>query len=127
MITIDLPRALELLEAEVNERGADYVYETPNEHMCVYATRTDDGQIKPSCLVGCALVRAGVDVNKLYKYAEAGSVGSLVDCFGKDLELDIDRAAIAAFDEAQGIQDAKKPWGVALEAAQTLASLRAEA
>lgn len=124
MITIDLEKALELLEAEVNAAGADFVYTAPGElNLCVYTeVDPETGQVKPSCLLGRALVRAGVDVLALHEYSESGGIGSLLNCNGEDLDVEVEPAAIAAWEEAQEKQDTKHTYGEALAAARAVAA-----
>lgn len=65
-ITIDLDRALELLDEAVAERGEDYVY--PEDIACSYWRETCDqiGTLcEPGCLVGLAWNRAGISADQL--------------------------------------------------------------
>lgn len=115
MIKIDGARALELLEAAVAERGADYVY--PHE-LCEY---TLDHQ--PACIVGVALAKAGVDPELLVSNG-VGSIRELslgdrwAQRFSPPLTFTITEDAVSVWAAAQEVQDSHGTWGQALEAAR---------
>jgi hypothetical protein len=99
--------AIELLQEAVAERGDGYV----DRNAGFYVSHG-----RPSCLVGLALVKAGV------------SVAALSDCEGWSavglpgrLPILTHRAA-EVFQAAQNLQDSGQPWGDALIAAKERAS-----
>lgn len=114
---VDGAAALALLEAAVETRGADYVYDY--DDGCVYVR---DGQ--PSCLIGTALALHGVPIGVLSGWDTAAAVDdskifSIVDA---GLAPFIDGDALRAFRAAQKTQDGGKPWATALKAARVALS-----
>lgn len=119
-IEISAARALELLKAEVDAEGADFVYKADERAdplkspKCVYV---ENGC--PSCLVGRALHRAGVPLEILAKLDDVQydkGVGISDAEFDDDsVVLEDDARGILA--TAQTMQDAGATWGEALEAA----------
>jgi hypothetical protein len=125
IVVIDAPRALELLR-EVVEGKEDYVYwnfdEVNDAKKCRYFV---DGQ--PSCLVGHALVRAGVANNFPLAWNAQGIIGveRLLREKGGDFQLT--REAAMVFMAAQECQDAAEDyddrdhsWGESLRAAEDM-------
>lgn len=110
-IHIDADKALELLEDVVTEKGADFVYEAPGGG-CLYVNGN-----QPSCLVGHALVRAGVSIEVLSKLD--GTRGS-VPISSADLSdaATLSEAASYIFSVAQDLQDGDNTWGYALDKAR---------
>lgn len=119
MIEIDGPRALELLQAAVDEKGADYVYPTGEYETCSYAR--DDS---PSCLVGHAVHCAGVTIDALH-CMDVDTIeddeGNQLDASSEIQNIPTERygfrlmpGAVRAFQEAQQKQDSGIPWGEAL-------------
>lgn len=91
----------------VSEFGADYVYkkeerEADEEVICSYQ---ENG--KPSCIVGHVLDRAGVEYNPGWEDTLAWDI---LEPGGASETI------YAALTCAQGIQDAGKTWGEALNA-----------
>lgn len=123
-IVIDEAKALELLQAEVDEKGADFIYKaelrvSSSTHVtCKYA---EDGC--PSCLIGRALFRAGVAIERLELLDQAYdgmSIGVVEADFDGEVELTED--AVAVFAAAQSVQDRGWSWGEALSRARRTAS-----
>lgn len=138
-IVIDGQQAIDLMRRAVAEKGVDFTYVQPDpSKACVYVdTRVDPAVATPppSCLVGHALVYAGVDPVLLwaadqgigeYEDEEYGetcktddtSIGSsgfneYLNQHGVTLTFEARRI----FDQAQHIQDNGSPWGYALECA----------
>lgn len=109
-------KALELLEAAVAERGADYVYPRTFDGTgpsCVYVRGG-----KPACLVGLAMTKAGVPIEQLAGWDtrfESDAHSVLVD----DGLAAVDVAEMLA--AAQSVQDDGGTWGEALDAAKDFA------
>lgn len=140
-IEIDEVKALELLEAAVAERGADYTYQSEFGEgvICEYQYGG-----KPACLVGAALHKAGVDVDTLVQmdtgvfHTEEGleyEVGgtSISDLAAEPLSWDegtelpaplslfditLTKKALDMFSVAQAAQDTGNTWGAALDEAK---------
>lgn len=116
MEMIDARRALELLTDVVDSGGDDYVYPkvpmSPNSQGwgCRY-----EFQGKPSCMVGHALVRAGVEVGVLADLDRSGPRAFNLP----DFMPFVSPGAAQVFDAAQTLQDNGKTWGVALDHART--------
>jgi hypothetical protein len=69
---IDKDEALRLLGEVVDERGEDYVYQRPDEMVCMYAEGDDKDGYRPSCGVGMVLAKVGVPVDVLILLDKAG-------------------------------------------------------
>lgn len=128
-IKITGPKAIELLEAAVAERGADYVHNA----LCQYA---DPDTEQPLCLVGLAFRIGEVPIESLIAmdstYDEEWTdhrgerhfldpdIGNLYDSgfLSDELGIQLSYGAARALDAAQRAQDAKLTWGDALEAAK---------
>lgn len=114
---IDKPKAIELLERAVAEKGADYV--DPGSQFgrggCRYVRDDACG-----CIVGHAYFYAGATIDEL-KEMDANPDDPGVDSLAWAEELPIETAdeAVRAFSVAQVAQDRGKTWGEALEAAKT--------
>lgn len=135
-ITIDEQQALDLMRRAVAEKGTDYVYVRPDRSKdCVYVDTTVDPAVAtppPSCLVGHALVYAGVDPVLLWE-ADQG-IGEYVDDEYGEVEKTDDTSikssgfnqylsqhgvaltyeARRVFGAAQREQDRGIPWGQAV-------------
>src|SRR5437899_947676 len=132
MIHIDLEKATWLLDQCVKQRGEDYVH--PND-QCRYVddashlqwidetggyitVKTPD-EAKPGCMVGLALIKAGVPMSAFLELdindsAAQKALGRL----SKEGYLTITNLAEDLFEIAQDYQDRKAPWGVAFEKAK---------
>lgn len=130
MIEIDGPEALGLLKAAVQEKGADFRYESPEGAIgCKYADVMND---EPSCIVGNALHRKGLHVGMLAEMDDADLVHDQINsttirqvCGLDTAELygfRLTESALDVFAAAQAQQDSGVPWGRAVAlAAEELA------
>lgn len=123
-ITIDKDRALELLHAAVNERGEDYVY-PKHDDRCYYVNEDHT----PGCLVGAALVNAGVTIDQLIEFGDGGEIYGSSEMAGdlcytlRDHEIaEIDAYARTLFSLAQSVQDRGDTWGDAVREADAHAA-----
>lgn len=123
-IDINRARAIELLKEAVAERGETYVYEVPNagdiDQSCLYVD-TEEGA--PSCGVGLALNRAGVELTLLQKL-DAPPCGTGIDSFeAADIlysaGFDISPDAYKVFGVFQDLQDKGVTWGQSLAQAES--------
>lgn len=115
VITFDM--ALEALNAAVDEKGDDYVYQGEGT-FCAYVASDE-----PSCIVGNALHRLGVSIPTLAKMDKC-AIGGAVITSRKVLEVledsgfTLDDDAVILLSTAQTLQDDNVPWGVAVRAAR---------
>lgn len=113
-------------EEVIAEKGSDYIYESPGTgSTCVYATKDDEGNFSPSCLIGIMLHRQGLlDLAKVYdrKYHYNGQrIAALLDEYNYtnntaptcDPRL-FTRKAKTFMSWLQSGQDSSKTWGSAL-------------
>jgi hypothetical protein len=121
-ITINRQQAIDLMR-EVAEGREDYVYDS--NIGCDYVR---DGA--PSCLVGQALHRAGVPVERFAPVEGDAphSVGVVLErneldepvrrgTFAEALGVEMDDGAVRVLSEAQAHQDSGVPWGKAIDVA----------
>lgn len=126
---VTLDDALDALRKAVAEQG--YEYEYRDEHdSCYYATFVD-GEAKPACIVGHALVYLGVPAEYLAKscWNETSAIGALPYGVLRDVGYEVDDNATQAFHAAQLVQDSLNnekdtSWGAALAEAERLADSR---
>ena len=114
MELIDARRALELL-TDVVEGNEEYRYEYVEDlaeggTSCVYQVNGE-----PSCLVGHALIRAGVPMSFLVRMDEELAAAEVMDAY---LGASVTKGAVKVFDAAQVRQDGGQTWGEALEYAR---------
>lgn len=113
MELINARRALELL-TDVVEGNEDFRYEhvidPDNGSNCVYQVNGE-----PSCLVGHALVRAGVPMSFLVRMDEEVAAAEVMDAY---LDDSVTPGALKVFGAAQIRQDGGQTWGEALEYAR---------
>lgn len=115
VITFDM--ALEALNAAVDEKGSDYVYEGGR------TSRTYVAYDEPSCIVGNALHRLGVSISTLTEMDRRTIDGAAISS-RKVLEVlegsgfIIDNDAVMLLATAQVLQDAEIPWGDAVRMAR---------
>lgn len=121
-IKIDKDRALELLEAAVEERSANYIYEIPKDAggKCVYQSEG-----VPSCGVGLALSKAGVSISALAALDHSPSLDAPVSIGTNSARLilaahgvKLTPQASLVLDAFQGRQDSRSTWGDALSDAK---------
>lgn len=114
-ITFDM--ALEALNAVVDEKGDDYVYEGGR------MSRTYAVYDVPSCIVGNALHRLGVSISTLTEMDRRTIDGAAISS-RKVLEVlegsgfILDNDAVMLLATAQVLQDAEIPWGDAVRMAR---------
>lgn len=114
VITFDM--ALEALNAAVDEKGDDYVYQGEGT-FCAYVASDE-----PSCIVGNALHRLGVSIPTLVKMDKC-AIGGAVITSRKVLEVledsgfTLDDDAVILLSTAQTLQDDEVPWGKAVRVA----------
>lgn len=138
METYTYDETLELLNAAVVKKGADFVYGSDldgRQHdrpgpSCHYAW---DG--KPDCIVGHVLASVGVPLAELHygdssneendfhpknpgRYA-LGSAAPVIEDLARDGIVDFTPVAVALLSEAQRLQDGGMSWGRAVEVAAT--------
>jgi hypothetical protein len=124
-ITIDGPKALELLWFAVAERGTDYVYaQSPGFDMCSYV---DANREAPGCGVGLALHKAGVPVSDLRGFDNEGAIHCVASSSrARSIGLEMTASAVEIFTTFQEIQDEENSWGLALHDAVRVASKQTE-
>lgn len=94
-----------LMEAAVELKGEDYVYDQKDPGgMCYYIR---DGQ--PSCIVGHVLVMAGVEPERIGLKEYLGAWRAVPELTDWDPDI------VKALSDAQAAQDHGAPWGEALE------------
>jgi hypothetical protein len=147
VIEIGKEQAVALLERAVAEKGADYEYQpVPHPNRGTQCQYQFDGA--PSCIVGHALVYAGVPVETLVKldkadewwneeheaadniddeerdwhYVDATDIETLADAgvLTEVAGIRLTPEAEKIFLAAQQKQDSKVQWGKAVEAAKAL-------
>lgn len=122
-VDLDVPRALELLEEVVNEKGPDFVYKVDappgvTVGACTYVHYVGPERSRaPGCLVGHVLFKAGVDLYDMEELDRYGAVGA---CAHRGA-LQIDAGALTVLAAAQGLQDREQSWGAALDGARRAA------
>lgn len=115
VITYDM--ALEALNAVVDEKGGDYVYEGGR------MSRTYAAYDEPSCIVGNALHRLGVSISTLTEMDRRTIDGAAISS-RKVLEVlegsgfILDNGSVMLLATAQVLQDAEIPWGDAVRMAR---------
>jgi hypothetical protein len=112
VIEIDYAKAVELVEAEIAEKGEDYVYE---RNFCVNVHQdSETGEWCGSCLIGRALIRAGIPPETFSeKFCVGSGIHNVVDTMLPILR--VTAKAVSFFDFVQRHQDAGTSWGKALE------------
>lgn len=139
-ITIDKDKAIELLEKQVEKKGADYVYPYSN---CVYFADeqmydqdynpVDVEEGTPLCILGNVYADLGLTVDDLlvndggrhgeehWVPGQGGSIGeSECDVLPDPNKVTITGAAMDVLGAAQSAQDHRNTWGEALKAAKAV-------
>jgi len=122
MIEIDLPRAVELVLGEIAKEAPGFKYlDTPvfcgKYYECVNVDKFD-GTWVPLCLIGRALVSAGVDVEDFRGGAIAMAAWNTTSRVLQDCGvINVTSSASEYFREAQCQQDDGKSWSAAHSAA----------
>ena len=117
MIQLTLERTKQLLAEAVAEKGADYVYTTPdgeqgNEDVspnCFYVHG-----FQPGCIVGHVLHKAGVSLASL-REEESNNASGVLSSLRPDLPYE--PGVDVLLNEAQQAQDQGVPWGEAVRLA----------
>lgn len=124
-ITIDGPKALELLWFAVAERGADYVYEQPEgSAVCSYVS---EDKSEPGCGVGLALHKDGVPIDVLVEADVPGDISIAARETLRPCGVDLSENAVRIFGAFQREQDDRNTWGLALREAFKIANQPTEA
>lgn len=111
---VDAPRAYKLLEQAVEAKGPDFVYRRQREQSCQYFA---DGE--PSCLIGHAMAAAGAFTSGVYNTAPIWL--DRVEFFtAKGDPVSMTQGARRVFEQAQLLQDERRPWSEALHAAKSI-------
>lgn len=111
MVYINYETALRLVNDEIENEGSDYVYNNGDENLsCVNVVLDEDGEIIGCCLIGRALMAAGVDPEYLMS-RKTDSIHSIVSNGG----VRITEKAFRLFSTAQVLQDQGTPWGMAVQ------------
>lgn len=113
--------AVELLKAEVDRKGEDYVYEEPPGPGCSYTVHDRDtfsATDTPSCIVGHVFVHLGLDMSREDGLPIEGPLDHVIEQFKKaNPALRMTKAALIVLRTAQSLQDRGETWGLALKAA----------
>lgn len=123
-IVLDLAKAQFLVDQAIKQKGEDYVYPRAGGGSCVYVDTVIEhgpeyGEIRevptcPSCLVGYALVKAGVDQEWfLEREINDGSASEVLGALRDDGIIMRDDEVEEYFSTVQRNQDAGVPWGEA--------------
>lgn len=147
-ITIGKDKAIELLEKQVEKKGADYVY--PYDECIYFAdgsqSEEENGKLAecgtPLCILGNVYADLGLTADDLRVYqteadytrnygdsseygwypGQAGAIGTgLWDVLPDTDKVELTPEAIEVFHKAQTVQDRGESWGKALEAAKAAA------
>jgi hypothetical protein len=122
-IRIDTQDALDLLEAQVAKRGADYRYQDEFGDDCQYFV---DG--RPGCIIGGIFADLGLTEDRLIRKVFVDGDPSVAnESFVMNLDLDlmgldVSPYAVNVLQQAQWSQDSDDTWGQALEHARQYAS-----
>jgi hypothetical protein len=147
-VLIDVPKALELIEAAVKERGEDWVY--PDTGQCRYIYNPEDydqhfgdeeyelsqdelamvayfgEEQAPACLVGLVMHTLDERFDQVMLIQNDNSVdgwmgdGPYVQTF-ESVEYEFSHDTIRLLAAAQSAQDSGNPWGEALSRAHSAA------
>lgn len=113
---IDLDAAMDAVRQSVDEKGRDHIAQPEYAGGCVYTTWTKDGNA-PSCLVGHALVRLGLDAdvfNELGINSDTDAERALEVLHLENYIGSVTGSATEFFIAVQTHQDKGNPWGEAL-------------
>lgn len=120
MISLDYARTLELLNECVQERGADFTYESPEVATggCFYAHPIEGGNPEPACIVGLVMSKLGISSKWLQKNNTCGSSSALVELAIEDglIESITVKAKMLLY-RTQYDQDRDISWGEAVNSA----------
>lgn len=116
MRTITVEEAVRALNEAVASKGYDYIDpDAASGNSCRNVKYTIGGDLVPSCIVGTALVWLGVPVEWFrLRECESHSIYTLSGDLRDTGTLDITEDALEILSVAQGQQDQRQPWGVAV-------------
>lgn len=118
-VLIDYDDAVRLVNDEIVKEGSDYVYKQVN-FTCANVVKYSDGTIEGSCLVGRALIAAGIAPER---FLETDTIDSEVFQVVDNLpELGMTTKAERFLATVQAKQDNGSTWGQAVEAALSVAN-----
>lgn len=134
MKTLTLAEARALLAEIVKGKGAEYVYDRPDNGnfgpACVYAERGEDGKATPSCLVGHLFLKILPEHAEAFAYGDGTEPpGSFSTKTASSVLEDLERSEILATDNkvrayldlAQRAQDYGRSWGESFKGAERYA------
>lgn len=119
MLNIDLRTATRLVEESIKERGEEYVYEAPAYGCAYVASRYDEDVASevatgPSCLVGAALIRGGIDPQWFIdECCNEGPVLDVLEALAHQGLATYDPGAEGYLQRVQYSQDNGAAWGEA--------------
>jgi hypothetical protein len=126
---VTLDDALDALRKAVAEKGYEYQYSAEYDH-CQYVTLVE-GEARPACIVGHALVYLGVPAYQLIPQNQASFHSRSFLNLLSDLGYEFDAHVMSAFAAAQRVQDSSfddgvgtTTWGSALAAAECFADAK---
>ena len=122
MITLNLEQTIALAEEIVGE-NPDYIYERPNvkaSPACLYVHGDTESGMRPGCVVGHILAKAGLPLEEIAKFDAGGdtAIHALADNGLLKNVIDIDERSIAFLRELQSGQDFGETWATALSGAK---------
>jgi hypothetical protein len=117
-INLTLEKARQMVEAAIDERGVDYIYERPSLATdCMYVHEHGTEQEHAGCGIGLAFHLAGVPLEELRKH-EHEDAGTLVwRLHGMGILSGIEPEAEQFMVRFQSNQDHGSTWGEARDAA----------
>ena len=109
MIELKFEQAVELLNRAVDEKGADFTYDTHPFTSCVYYE--SDGT--PSCIVGHVFSYLGITKDDLTdpSHNQEG-LGLMYNSY-----LEVDYQTLELLEKVQSLQDNEVSWGQAVDEA----------
>lgn len=110
MIEINYARALELVDAQIAKKGADYIYTAPetDDHLpgqCLYMHGDE-----PGCIMGHILTDLGFELNSSH---EGRGITTLLIDLMCDHDLRVTDRAVNLLSWIQWGQDGGESWGKA--------------
>lgn len=114
---LSLAKAKELVEQAIVEKGEGYVY--PDLNFCVNVesrqTGEDEVEYFPSCIVGYAMVNAGIPAKDIHEFdlVEDGALSLISRLKGLGVIEGYDDDAVSFLMAIQLSQDNQRPWGEA--------------
>lgn len=103
---------------EVASANAERVYTKPDDSVYCLYVHTDAGDLTPGCLIGHALHRLGVPLERMH--GVTGNASDLMSALGIDVSNAVRHYAV----DAQGCQDTRMTWSAAVRVADQGLSVR---